>query len=111
MRVGLRLLAAALAWRGTGLPAAGRALVDALSGDEQERTIAGMGLVQAGERSVPLIEAEIRSRGPSAILVRVLADVPCASSRRTLAEVAGGTGDVADLARDLLTQMDGEDDD
>ncbi len=98
----MRLLGAAVTWRSTGLPGAGRALARALSGDEQQRTIAGMGLVQAGTRSVPVVEEEYRARGATTMMVRVLGDIGGDDARRVLAEIADGPADCADLARQLL---------
>src|SRR6266852_6096778 len=58
-----RLFALKSLWRATGLQAAGRALVRALSSpDEGVRTIAGMFLVQAGEKAEPLVEEALRRR-------------------------------------------------
>lgn len=98
-----RLLGAVLVWRRVGVPAAGRALAHALCGDdEQDRTIAGMGLVQAGRRSVGVIEAALATHGASTTTVRVLADVGGADAVRVLTRIATGDDDAADLARNLL---------
>lgn len=103
-----RLLCAALVWRRAALPTAGRALARAVcdeaggDDDEQARTIAGMGLVQAGPRSVGVIEAEVAARGASTTAVCVLADIGGAEAGRVLAGIAAGQGDAADLARRLL---------
>jgi HEAT repeat protein len=51
------LFAANAIWRTTGSQAAGRTLLNALaSSDPNIRTIAGMFLVRAGDKAVPLIE-------------------------------------------------------
>lgn len=58
-----RLYALKAVWSATGLPAAGRALLEALgSPDEGVRTAAGMLLVQAGRRAEPLVEEALRRR-------------------------------------------------
>ncbi len=63
-------------WRGTGLRAAGRALVRALgSPDEDLRTIAGMFLVQAGKRGVPLLEEALAKRETLPLILSILADI------------------------------------
>lgn len=97
-----RLFGQALVWQGAGVPAAGRALARALAGSEQERTIAGIGLVRAGQRSVAVIEDEFRVHGATPTLVRVLADIDCAASRRLLAEIGAGSDQAAALARALI---------
>lgn len=54
------LFAANAVWRATGSQSAGRTLLNALgSPDPNIRTIAGMFLVRAGEKAVPLIEEAI----------------------------------------------------
>lgn len=97
-----RLFGQALVWQGAGLPAAGRALARALAGGEQERMIAGIALVRAGQRSVAVIEQEFRVRGATPTLVRVLADIDCAESRQLLNEIGAGGDEAAALARALI---------
>jgi HEAT repeat protein len=71
-----RLFVANAVWRTTGLPSAGRALVEALSSpDENVRTIAGMFLVQAGRKAEPLLR-EALARGDNLPLVlSILGDI------------------------------------
>ncbi len=66
-----RLFALKWMWLTTGWQAAGRSLVRALSSpDEGVRTIAGMFLVQAGARAVPLVEEALgRRQGLPMVLV------------------------------------------
>jgi hypothetical protein len=85
-----RLLAAGAAWRLTGAVPAGRALVGALAdGDETERTVAGMQLTRAGDRSVPLLtEALLTGSAPGPLVVDVLASIGTDKARSTLRRVA-----------------------
>jgi len=77
-----RLLAVGATWRLTGVPAAGRALTAAVSaGAETERTLAGMLLVRAGDRSVPVVAAAIRADGDVAALTDVLASIDSPAAR------------------------------
>ncbi|MGH9702621.1 MAG: hypothetical protein ACRD4K_04540, partial [Candidatus Acidiferrales bacterium] len=58
-----RLFACQAAWRLTGLPSAGRALVRALgSPDDTERVVAGMFLVRAGTRAESLLQEALCRR-------------------------------------------------
>lgn len=63
-------------WLATGLQTAGRALVGALSSpDEGVRTIAGMFLVQAGARAVPLVEEALGRRQGLPMVLVVAGDI------------------------------------
>jgi HEAT repeat protein len=71
-----RLFALGALWRGAGVESAGRALVKALeSNDENLRTIAGMMLVKAGRRSVPLLQDALARRESLPMALSVLADL------------------------------------
>ena len=71
-----RLFALKWVWRATGWQAAGRALVHALSSpDEGVRTIAGMFLVQAGARAVPLVEEALGRRESLPMLLPIAGDI------------------------------------
>lgn len=65
-----------------------------------------MGLVQAGARSVEVIEVELAANGATRMMVRVLADIGGDDARRLLTSIAGGSGEAAALARDVLTRSD-----
>ena len=84
-----RILATGATWRLTGIAAAGDALLTAATtGDENERTLAGMLLVKAGNRSVPMVaDAVLTGRG-AAELVDVLASIDTADARAALVTVA-----------------------
>ena len=61
----MKVIGAGLAFRSVGSEGAGYTLLDAFSGDdEQEKMLAGISLVKAGERSVDLIE-KARQDGPA----------------------------------------------
>jgi hypothetical protein len=98
----MKLLGAGVVWRRADVASAGRALVRGLSGGEQERTLAGMALVQAGARSVPLLEDEVAAGSPTKMIVRILADIGGDDARRVLRQIAAGTDEPAQLAKDLL---------
>jgi HEAT repeat protein len=70
------VLASGLLWKTVGLRSAGRALIRALDSEiEDVRTIAGMSLVQAGERSTPLL-CEALDRGEHrALVLTMLGDI------------------------------------
>lgn len=106
----LKVIGAGVAWRTVGAKSAGDNLLRAFaSADEQDRTLAGMSIVKAGERSIDLLE-RARSDGrltPS--LVRLLADIGGPKSRALLGQIAAGSGPLATAAvesLDLLDQID-----
>jgi hypothetical protein len=84
-----RVLAAGATWRLTGLAAAGDALLTAATtGDETDRTLAGMLLVKAGNRSVPLVSDAVLTGTGDAELIDVLASIETADARAALARLA-----------------------
>jgi radical SAM superfamily enzyme with C-terminal helix-hairpin-helix motif len=99
-------LAAGMTWRSVGFRPAGRTLLRSLEAEGQERTIAGMALVQAGERSVELIEDDLDTHGASKIIVQILADIGGTHARSVLERIGEAEGEVGALARDLAQQMD-----
>ena len=97
-----RVLSAALVWRSVPVTPAGRTLARTLvGGSEQDRTIAGMALVQAGTRSVAVIEDAVSVVGASTTTVRVLADIGDPSAHGLLRRIARGSGSAAALAAEL----------
>ena len=103
----LKVIGKGIAWRTVGAESAGDDLIQVFeSGDEQDRALAGMSIVKAGERSIHLIE-RARSEGrltPS--LVRLLADIGGPKSRALLGEIAAGSGSVAQAAVESLDLLD-----
>lgn len=84
-----RILAAGATWRLTGIAAAGDALLTATTaGSETERTLAGMLLVKAGNRSVPVVSDAVLTGKGTADLVDVLASIDTADARAALVRVA-----------------------
>jgi hypothetical protein len=86
------MFATGAAWRYVGSAGAGRTLVDACqSGDDDERTLAGMFLVQAGDRSVSLLVDAARSAAEPGDLVDVLASIGSDTARTGLSELAASS--------------------
>ncbi|MCP4307663.1 MAG: hypothetical protein GY788_22875 [bacterium] len=84
-----RVLATGAAWRMTGMTWAGRSLIDDfVHGDDNERTLAGMSLVQAGDRSVPLVASAIGSGSDPAELVDVIGSIGTDGAREVLAQLS-----------------------
>lgn len=106
----LKVLGAGVAWRTIGSESAGEALLEAFtSDDEQNRTLAGISLVKAGERSVDLIEKTRSTGNLTPDVVRLLADIGGPKSQALLSELAVGQGPVAVAALeslDLLEQIE-----
>ena len=101
------VIRAGLAWRAFGSSGAGATLLEAMSGeDEQERMLAGMSLVKAGERSVDLIEGAHASQQATVPVVRLLADLGGPRSRTLLIEIAAEQGPLAGAAADSLDLLD-----
>lgn len=103
----LKVIGAGLAWRTVGSEAAGYSLLEAFSGDdEQEKMLAGISLVKAGERSVDLIDQARRSGRLTPEVVRLLADIGGPRSRALLTEITGDEGPVAEVATESLRVLD-----
>ena len=72
----LKVIGAGLFFRSAGTDGAGYKLLDAFSDDdEQEKMLAGISLVKAGERSVDLIEKAGKTGRLTPDVVRLLADI------------------------------------
>lgn len=105
-----RVLAVGTTWRLTGLPAAGKALVTAAAAAaETERALAGMLLVRAGDRSIPLVTEAIRTGQPPGALVDVLASIDtdeAAAALRRLSQATDVPPAARDAAADALRTLD-----
>jgi hypothetical protein len=102
-----RLLAAGAAWRFTGAAPAGRALVGGLvEGDEDERTIAGISLTRAGDRSVPLLAAALDRGADPDPVVDVLAGIGTDAARSALRRAAEAGSAAAEPAARALRTLD-----
>ena len=87
-----KLLAVGATWRLTGVPAAGQALLAAVTrGGEAERTLAGILLVKAGDRSVAPLTAAIMAGNTAPGLFDVLASIGTDPARDALVRVAQGS--------------------
>jgi hypothetical protein len=103
----LKVIGAGVAWRAVGSNAAGSALLEAFSSDdEQDRTLAGMSIVKAGVRSIDLIEKARESGNLTPPMVRLLADIGGPRSRDLLGEIAAGSGPLGEAAVDSLDLLD-----
>ena len=101
------LIRAGLSWRAFGSSGAGATLLDAMAADdEQERMLAGMSLVKAGERSLELIQEAYASGNATPQMVRLIADIGGPRARPMLAEKASVSGPLTDAAEDGLDLLD-----
>jgi len=101
------LIRAGLSWRAFGSSGAGATLLDAMAGDdEQERMLAGMSLVKAGDRSLDLIGEAYTSGTATPQMVRMVADIGGPRARPMLTEMAAEPGALADAASDSLDLLD-----
>ena len=93
------LLAVGAVWLLTGATAAGHALTRAITdGGEDERTLAGMLLVRAGDRSVPVVTEAILSGRGSTALIDVLASIGSQAARDALVRVSRAAAPAVDPA-------------
>lgn len=102
----MAVIGAGAVWRSTGLKRAGRSLVRATySDDEQIRTLGGMMLVQAGERSVDLVLEAAEQDELNPTLVEVLGDIGGQKSETVLVDIAQAGGPLAQSAERSLERM------
>ena len=103
-----KVFAAGASWRLFGSARAGETLLEALAGDdEQNRMLAGISLVKAGERSLSLIEEKIAAGEATAPLIRLLPDIAGEQARGLLEQIAtGASGGEADAAADGIELLD-----
>ncbi len=104
----LRVLLAGTSWRLFGSQRAGEALLDAFAADdEQNRMLAGISLVKAGQRSFELIEKRIEAGTATPDIVRLLPDVGGEKARSVLERVARESGgEVALAATESIDLLD-----
>ena len=111
----IKVLMAGASWRLFGSRRAGEILLQALaSDDEQNRMLAGMSLVKAGERSLHLIEKklnDVKGTDPfpqgSVPLIRLLPDIGGEDARDLLEKIAGrNSGDMAEAATECIDLLD-----
>ncbi len=101
------MIGAGVVWRTVGSESAGYALLEAFSGDdEQEKMLAGISLVKAGDRTVELIEKARESGRLTPQVVRLLADIGGDRSRGLLTQITTDEGPVATAAVESLQVLD-----
>lgn len=95
------------AFKTMGLESAGRALIEALdSPDETVRTLAAMSLVQIGERSLPLLRAELARGQHVTQVLTMMADIGDVNSQRDIETFVDSADPViAASARDALLAL------
>ena len=83
--------------------------------DEQNRMLACMSLVKAGQRSFDLIEKKLQTGHVSAPIIRLLPDIGGPEARAMLDKIAGGaSGEMSDTAWqciELMKMMDAAEED
>jgi radical SAM superfamily enzyme with C-terminal helix-hairpin-helix motif len=101
-------MVAGASWRLFGSRRAVEILLRAMSGDdEQNRMLAGMSLVKAGQRSFELIEKMISAGQASAPVVRLLPDIDGPRARGVLEKIANGSqSELQETARECVNLLD-----
>ena len=104
----IKVFAAGARWRLFGSERAGETLLDAVAGqDEQNRMLAGISLVKAGQRSLDLIEEKIAAGEATAPVIRLLPDIAGERARGLLEQIAAGeSGGNADAAVESIELLD-----
>lgn len=106
MVASLRLVGAGLAWRTAGPKSAGRLLLETTrSDDEQERMIAVISLVKAGDRTVDLLSDSYNRGSLQPEALRLLVDIGSEGAERLLGELATESGDLGDTATQCLETL------
>ena len=103
----LKVLLAGTSWRLFGSERAGDVLLQAMSGkDEQNRMLAGISLVKAGQRSFDLIRERIESGEATPDIVRLLPDIGGEKARALLEEVREQHGELGIAANESIDLLD-----
>jgi len=104
-----KLFACQALWRGLHLKTAGRALVNALDADDEElRVLAGMFLVRAGPRAVPLLGEALAQGRHLPLILQIIADVGATEFEPELRRLADDPDpQVSQAARDAVRQLTG----
>lgn len=103
-----KVLMAGASWRLFGSERAAETLLDAVSGDnEQNRMLAGISLVKAGQRSFDLIEKKVEAGEASPPVISLLPDIGGEKARNLLEKVADGeSSEKASAANECLQLLD-----
>lgn len=103
----LRVLAAGVMWRLFGARSSADTLLEAVSSqDEQNRMLAGMSLVKAGDKSFDLIEDQIDTGEATPSAVRLLPDIDLHRARDVMEKVATRGGDLVETATECIDTID-----
>ena len=104
-----KLFACQALWRGLHLKSAGRALVNTLGTDDEDlRVLAGMFLVRAGPRAVPLLGEALAQRRHLPLILQIIADVGATEFEPELRRLADDPDpQIAQAAHDALRQLTG----
>jgi len=103
----LKVIGAGISWRRLGHAGSGRRLLQAVGGDdEQDRLLAGMALVRAGERSIGLIESAIQAGTAPTQAVQILADIGGERARSVLVSTAASETGLESAAIEALDLLD-----
>ena len=99
---------AGASWRLLGSRGAADMLLEAVSGDdEQNRMLAGMSLVKAGQRSFRLIVDKIDAGEATPAIVRLLPDIAGEKARPILDDLAvRASGEVQQAATECIDLLD-----
>jgi hypothetical protein len=102
-----RLFACQALWRGLHLKSAGRALVNALGSDDEDlRVLAGVFLVRAGSRSVPLLGEALSQRHHLPIVLQIFAYIDATEFEPELRRFADDPAPhISQAARHALRQL------
>ncbi len=94
-------------WRATGSARAGAVVANALaSADETNRTAAGVLLVRASTRSLPLLRGNLKRGVAVALSLRVLGDIGAAEAARDIEPFVGSSDPaIARAAADALRAL------
>jgi hypothetical protein len=103
----VRVLAAGVIWRLFGTRQSAETLLDAMSGaNEQNRMLAGISLVKAGQRTFDLIEQKVDAGEATPPVMRLLPDIDASAARDVLNRVANNQGELAETARQCIDTLD-----
>lgn len=101
------VIAAGIGWRVFGSRRSGATLLQAFAGDdEQNRMLAGISLVRAGQRSIDLVREKLDSGEATPAILRLLPDIDPEQARELLDGLTSGDDEVAATARECIGLLD-----
>ncbi|HKJ17588.1 MAG TPA: hypothetical protein VJ984_09590 [Xanthomonadales bacterium] len=103
-----RVIFSGFLWRSLGLDSAGETLTRVVStGNEQNRMLAGMALVKAGQRTVGLIRKKVKQGEATPELVRLLPDLDSPAARELLEQLNSDENGIhSAVAGECIDQLD-----